>query len=315
MLFRASQELGHPNTPGHRAFRPKNSPMRMEIIEAVEELRENRADSVEKALLQLQGVVFSFSMKVCGNREDAEDTMQETLLQAASQLSHFDRPEALSLWLYKVAKTRCLMRRRRSKCAPAHHLSLESLLQAYRGSPALSTRPESTPEELALRGERRELLRQAVLKLPPRYRVPLVLHDMEDLSTRETAAVMGIQEGTVRVRLHRARLFLRRELEGGSPWHREVHQASQALPHRCKTLIAALSEYLDERLDDSLCGELEKHLDRCPTCRNLLSGLKRTVERCRRHRSGERPKPSAQARQALLALYQRARDSVRSRDG
>ena len=92
--------------------------MRTEIIDAVETLRENRADSVEQALVQLQGVILSFSMKVCGNREDAEDTMQETLLQAASQLPHFDRSEALALWLYKVARTRCLMSRRKSKFAP-----------------------------------------------------------------------------------------------------------------------------------------------------------------------------------------------------
>ena len=139
--------------------------MRTEIIDAVETLRENRADSVEQALLQLQGVIFSFSMKVCGNRADAEDTMQETLLRAASQLPHFDRSEALALWLYKVAKTRCLMSRRKSKFAPKHTLSLERLLQSQGDASGPASGAAATPEDLALRHERGRLLQQALLTM------------------------------------------------------------------------------------------------------------------------------------------------------
>ena len=285
--------------------------MRTEIIDAVETLRENRADSVEKALVQLQGAVFSFSMRVCGNREDAEDTMQETLLQAASQLTHFDRSEALALWLYKVAKTRCLMSRRRSKFAPRETLSLESLLQSHGDCRGVSSSVGATPEELLLRRERRELLQKAVLKLPPRYRLPLVLHDMEDLSTKETAAVLGIREGTVRVRLHRARLFLGNELERTSGERRELTEAPQALSRRCKALTAALSEYLDERLDDALCVEVENHLHGCQRCRDLLSRLERTIEQCRRHEPGHRLRLSARVRQALLAEYRHALESLK----
>ena len=286
--------------------------MRTEIIEAIQSLRENRSDSVEQALIQLQGAILSFSMKVCGNREDAEDTMQETLLQAAPQLSHFDRSEALAVWLYKVAKTRCLMSRRRSKFAPARTLSLESLLQSHWDVAGLSSRAGSTPEELVLRGERHEALQQAVLKLPPQYRLPLVLHDMEELSTEETATVLGIREGTVRVRLHRARLFLRNELERTSGPRLVLQKAPQILSRRCRTLIAALSEYLDERLDDTLCGELEKHVDGCPACRRLLSELERTVKQCRLHQPVGQLRPSARTRQTLLAEYRRVLYSLRN---
>ena len=69
-----------------------------------------------------------------------------------------------------------------------------------------------SPEAAALNNETAEHLKQAVLALPPQYRVVLVLHDMEDLSTSEVAQVLGIREGTVRVRLHRARLFVRQKL-------------------------------------------------------------------------------------------------------
>src|SRR5579883_2991407 len=88
--------------------------MRAEIEQAVELLQRGDDGSLERALGLLQNTVFSFSMRVCGQREDAEDTMQEVLLKSVPQLSKFDNPRALLVWLYKVAKSRCLMSRRRS---------------------------------------------------------------------------------------------------------------------------------------------------------------------------------------------------------
>ena len=265
--------------------------MRAEVIQAVETLRQNHPDSVERALEQLQGTVFSFSMKLCGNREDAEDTTQETLLQAVPYLQRFDRPEALTLWLYKVAKSRCLMSRRKSKFAPSVQLSLEELMQTRR--------------------EPRQRLQQAVLQLPLSHRLVIVLHDMEGLSTKETAALLGIREGTVRVRLHRARLFVQSELAQIAAPRRGMAKPPAAFPGRCKKLIAQLSEYLDERLDDTSCGELEKHLADCQPCRALLSSLERTLEQCRRHRpGGVHPRLPARKYQALLAEYRRALASL-----
>ena len=78
---------------------------------------------MEEALALLQNTVFSFSMRVCGQREDAEDTMQEVLLKSVPHLPKFDSPKALVVWLYKVAKNRCLMSRRRSKFAPKQDLT------------------------------------------------------------------------------------------------------------------------------------------------------------------------------------------------
>ena len=92
--------------------------MRAEIERAVELLRDRNDARVEQALALLQNTVFSFSMRVCGQREDAEDTMQEVLLKSIPQLPNFDSPKALVVWLYKVAKSRCLMNRRKSKYAP-----------------------------------------------------------------------------------------------------------------------------------------------------------------------------------------------------
>ncbi len=78
--------------------------MRAEIEQAVQLMRRGDPESLESALALLQNTVFSFSMRVCGQREDAEDTMQEVLVKSVPNLPKFDSPRALMVWLYKVAK-------------------------------------------------------------------------------------------------------------------------------------------------------------------------------------------------------------------
>src|ERR1700746_3745773 len=126
-------------------------------------------------------------MKVCGQRQDAEDTMQEVLLKSVPSLSKFDSPRALVVWLYKVAKTRCLMSRRKSKFAPKEALSLEELMPDRRGLEKLAGSAKGTPETALMDRENAKRLREAVQKLPPEYRLILVLHDMEELSDADIA--------------------------------------------------------------------------------------------------------------------------------
>ena len=102
--------------------------MRSEIEQAVSLLQRHDEESLEQALALLQNTVFSFSMRLCGQREDAEDTMQEVLVKSLPYLPKFDSPKALVVWLYKVAKNRCLMNRRKSKFAPKEELSLDQLM-------------------------------------------------------------------------------------------------------------------------------------------------------------------------------------------
>lgn len=277
---------------------------------------------MEEALALLQSTVFSFSMKVCGQRQDAEDTMQEVLLQSVPNLPKFDSPKALMVWLYKVAKTRCLMSRRRSKFAPKEALSLEGLMPDRRELEKLSGNADATPEISLLRRESAKHLRETVQKLPPDYRLILVLHDMEDLSDTDIAEITGLRLGTIRVRLHRARLYVRKELAKRDPprvRQRILQPAAQltAQPRqrRCKEMFAELSNYLDDELDDSLCEELEKHMEGCLPCQAFLTNLEQSIERCRMA-TNEAPDPrvAAKLRRELLSDYQQLMRKITKRD-
>ncbi len=269
---------------------------------------------MDEVLALLQKTVFSFSMKVCGQRQDAEDTMQEVLLKSVPNLPKFDNPKALTVWLYKVAKNRCLMSRRKSKFAPKEDLSLEELMPDRRELQKLSGNPDGTPESSLLHRENAKRLREAVQKLPAEYRLILVLHDMEELSDEDIAEITGLRLGTIRVRLHRARLFMRNEL-AEQDQHRmrrqtakpsgEMHLPAQPRQRRCKDMFAELSNYLDDELDDSLCEELEKHMDGCEPCKAFLSSLEKSIQQCRMAPNESLdPHIAARLRRELMAEYQ-----------
>jgi RNA polymerase sigma-70 factor (ECF subfamily) len=186
-----------------------------QIEQALEILKSGNRQDAERAIETLQRVVYGFGMKVCGSHEDAQDTAQETLIRLARQLRDFPDARALSVWLYKVAKTQCLMSRRKSKFAPAQMLSLDALMPKDSVlSPAATKTLPLTPEEIVLNQELRGRLEDAILALPKHYRLVLILRDMEQLDTREVAEVMGISEETTKMRLHRARVFVRNALAG-----------------------------------------------------------------------------------------------------
>ena len=89
--------------------------MRPELIQAADLLRRNTPEAVEEAIGLLQNTVYSFSMKVCGHPEDAEDTMQEVLSRSLGHLAKIQDPQALAVWLYTVTRNRCWrMRRKRA---------------------------------------------------------------------------------------------------------------------------------------------------------------------------------------------------------
>jgi RNA polymerase sigma-70 factor, ECF subfamily len=289
--------------------------MRKEIEQAVALLDKHDQQSLGQALELLQGTVFSFSMKVCGQREDAEDTMQEVLVKALPYLPRFESPRALLVWLYKVAKNRCLMSRRKSKFAPKQDLSLEELMPDRQELAQLGKEGPVNPETLAIRSQQAKRLREVIQELPPEYRIILVLRDMEGLTDEEVGDITGLRPGNVRVRLHRARLFVRKKLARYGQKVRAPKKAvtvpsvveaatrqKRAAP--CKVLFAQLSDYLDEQLDDSLCEKLEEHLDECEPCKMFLDSLEATIMQLRKLPSETLNKAdSAKIRRDVMSRY------------
>jgi RNA polymerase sigma-70 factor (ECF subfamily) len=204
------------------------------------------------------------------------------------------------------------MSRRKSKFAPKEHLSLEELMPDAMELDHLGAIAAAgpSPERSAIAGQDSKQLQQAILKVPPPYRLVLVLHDVEELSTDEIARILNLKEGNVRVRLHRARLFVRKELSQlatgtsvqsriarnmSTPYITQGAKGKLSRSRHCKQIFANLSDYLDGALDDTLCKELERHMGGCKPCVAFLASLRNTIEQTHSLPS-QPPDPRAAAR-------------------
>jgi RNA polymerase sigma-70 factor, ECF subfamily len=161
--------------------------------------------------------IFQYSWLMCGHREDAEEVAQETLLKVFESFDQLREPERVRPWVFRIAKNACLMKRRKSIFAPAHELSLEQFLPArnqHDGEVKLEIADWSRlPENQALQSEMKQVLERAIGDLPEIYRAVILLRDIEELSTEETAQILDVTGDTVKTRLHRARLALRQALD------------------------------------------------------------------------------------------------------
>jgi len=163
--------------------------------------------------------LYRLALGLLHNPDEAEDVVQETFLKALTHLDRFEGRSRLSTWLYRVAYNASMDRLRRQG---------ESALPAAEGDdreadavPLPQVLVEwRTPEEILIDAEARAALDEAIQALSESLRIVFVLRDIEGLSTAETAEVLGISPGAVKVRLHRARLALRERLAAlfaGSP--------------------------------------------------------------------------------------------------
>jgi RNA polymerase sigma-70 factor (ECF subfamily) len=163
-----------------------------------------------------QDRVYGFAMRMCRNVEDAKDILQETFLGMVRSLREFREESKFSTWLYRIAANACLKKRRRGvhDPTPEQELSLDELMprpDAEGRKPEIADWSDDA-ERALLRGELSGRMEAAIDKLPKEYKIVLVLRDVEGLSAEETAQAVGLSVAAVKSRLHRARVFVRREL-------------------------------------------------------------------------------------------------------
>jgi RNA polymerase sigma-70 factor (ECF subfamily) len=242
-----------------------------------------------EALLRLhEQRVYRFSMKMCRNPQDAEDVLQDTLLTAVRKVGEFRGQSSLSTWLYAIARSFCLRRRRGHALARAAEPLEGRALE-------VPDRHRLPDEEVAGR-ELERVLERAIDDLDAKYREVLLLRDVEGLDTQEVADVLALGVPAVKTRLHRARAAVRAALA--------PHLAPPPASARsCPDVVDLLSRKLEGEISPALCAEMERHLEACPACRDACDSLKQTLSMCRRVATPEVPSAvQASVRRAIQAL-------------
>lgn len=227
------------------------------------------------------GRLYRLGLKLCGHPQDAEDLVQEIFLIVLRKWHQFQGQSQPTTWLYTIAARACRRRQRKRSGEPR---TIESLTQL------LPNAEDRIPDMAALEGplgdqlrrEAREAVERGLASLPLHFRMPLVLKEIVELPIVEIAAILGLKEATVKTRIHRGRLLLRRELS------RTLPQRDAAPPDHsrqmCLDLLRAKQEALDRKVPFRVPSE-----NLCDRCQAMFATLDLTHGACEAIGRGEMP--------------------------
>jgi RNA polymerase sigma-70 factor (ECF subfamily) len=183
--------------------------------ELVRQAKAGELEAFEALVNRYERAVYNLARRIVEDPTDAEDVTQETFLNVLENLERFREEASFRTWLFRIATHAAFKVLRERSRKPT--VSLEAMLEASEDEEQVP-RPEfiadwrDDPQRLLEQQETRRILEEALHQLDEKYRLVFLLRDVEGLSVRETAEVLGLTESNVKVRLLRARLQLRESL-------------------------------------------------------------------------------------------------------
>jgi RNA polymerase sigma-70 factor, ECF subfamily len=194
--------------------------MAAEDLAFLAKLRAHDEAAFARLLRDYGGRMLRVARRLLPSEEDARDAVQDAFISAFRSIDRFESDSRLSTWLHRIVVNCCLMRLRTKRRHPEE--DLEELLPQFKSDghqlhPSVPW-PESA-EDLVQQVQNRKMVREAIAMLPDNYRAVLVMRELEEMTTEETAEALGITPNAVKIRLHRARQALRtlldRKVRGG----------------------------------------------------------------------------------------------------
>jgi RNA polymerase sigma-70 factor (ECF subfamily) len=186
------------------------------MIELERSLLRRLRDRDERAFRELieghRDRVFNITFRMLGNRAEAEDVAQEVFITVFKTIETFREESKFSTWLYRVTVNHC--KNRIKYLARRHDRDRDELDESSNGTNgAIGSPPPAAPDRALEGAQMEKLLQEAIGNLDDDHRIVVVLRDVEDLSIEEICEITGLPDGTVKSRLHRARLALRKKLQ------------------------------------------------------------------------------------------------------
>lgn len=174
--------------------------------ELVKRARSGDPDAFEQLMTAHESRMYAVSLRMCGNREDAQDCLQEAMIRIYKALANFKAQSSFATWAYRITMNTCLDELRRRKVRTS--TSLDTMLESG-WSPSDE---DDTPEHHTLRSEQRMMLEKSIASLPDDMRAAIVLRDIQGFSYEEIAKILDINVGTIKSRISRGREKLRDDL-------------------------------------------------------------------------------------------------------
>ena len=167
-------------------------------------------DAFERLLSAQEGRMYAVALRMCGNREDAQDCVQEAMIRIYRAISSFKGQSSFATWVYRITMNSCLdeLRRRKTRTST----SLDAMLE----NGFAPSDEDDTPERHSLQAEQKRLLERAIAELPEDMRAAIVLRDIQGCSYDDIAQTLDTNVGTIKSRISRGRERLREKISGRS---------------------------------------------------------------------------------------------------
>jgi RNA polymerase sigma-70 factor, ECF subfamily len=227
---------------------------------------DNESLALPELFKEYKNKVYRLALSISRNEKDAEDIMQNTFVKIEKYLAGFRHQSSVSTWIYRIAYNEALMllRKRGSqfRISKAYEQTLKKI-----PSGLLVNWPQ-LPDAHLLREELKQHIDDAINEMPIKYRMPLVLHHMEELPLQEAAIVLGLKLNSLKTRLHRAYLMIKNEMREYAKDHEHKGKV-----HECKTcdkVISFMYDYALGNLSAQKKADFEKHIIDCSGCKLFL---------------------------------------------
>jgi RNA polymerase sigma-70 factor, ECF subfamily len=238
-----------------------------EDIAMVEGLKASKPEAFEKLVRDFSPRLLATANRVLRDSDEAEDAVQEALISVWKSIGQFQGAASFSTWAHRIVINACLARLRSSHAQREVSIADEgsSFSVAFEGLPAAWSEPGPNLEK---RVAMRRSIQRALDEIPEDFRVVLLLRDVEELSSGETAEKLGITDALVRQRLHRARTIMAEMLRP------ELCDGPELT---CGGQLDLLLDYIDKVLSANLQQPVHNHIESCPTCSGLLDQYRMTI--------------------------------------
>lgn len=228
---------------------------------------------IETIFRKYKDKIYRLALSISRNDKDAEDIVQNTFLKIIKNLSNFRNESRISTWIYKIAYNETLMVLRKKN----RQFRLSSYLKkdAARRTLGLFINWSKLPDKQLLDNEFKERLDNAIKQMPIQYRMPLLLNNVEGLSLKDSAHILGLRLNSLKTRLHRARLMIKSELV--DYFKDRLAKEEEKEDKRCNILLNFVYDYAQGSLDNKRQIAFSQHIEDCPNCKLFLDTYVRAI--------------------------------------
>ena len=209
--------------------------------------------------------VYRLALTITRNEKDAEDVLQNSFIKIIKNLQYFRNQSKLSTWIYRIAYNEALMYLRKKRNQARLAGSLKQAAQKLTAD--LFVNWHRLPDKSLLDAELKQRIDRALKAMPIKYRMPLLLANVERLPLKDSAAVMGLKLNSLKTRLHRANLLVKKDL---TAYFQDKEQREVKEDKKCGAWTGFFYDYAHGLMDNRRSQLFKEHIRDCPGCNGFL---------------------------------------------